>query len=150
MPTLRVKKIPNPFFGFTLVELLAMTPVRNRSVEFMKFRSSRNAFTLVELLVVIAIISILAGLLLPALQGAMDTARRIKCVNNMKQLGLGVNLYFSDYDDGVPLILKTKLGDITPHTADGHTGNLLYEHYLGENRGILLCPDPYDASSQRE
>ena len=71
---------------FTLVELLACQGVARRA-------KRSTAFTLVELLVVIAIISVLAGLLLPALEEAIDTSRQIACMNSQRQIGLHIIEY---------------------------------------------------------
>jgi prepilin-type N-terminal cleavage/methylation domain-containing protein/prepilin-type processing-associated H-X9-DG protein len=64
--------------------------------------SQERAFTLIELLVVIAIIAILASLLLPALANAKARGQRIKCTSQMKQLGLGFNLFTLDHNDMYP------------------------------------------------
>ena len=103
-------------------------------------------FTLIELLVVIAIITILAALLLPALNSARDKVIMTKCKSNLKQIAVGIHAYAGDNAEYMP---NSELSATPPNSRYTHRGNsskkksytnlgLLIERYL--NEAVLYCP----------
>jgi prepilin-type N-terminal cleavage/methylation domain-containing protein/prepilin-type processing-associated H-X9-DG protein len=90
--------------------------------------ASKRGFTLIELLVVIAIIAILAAMLLPAVSRSKQSARRIVCVNHLKQLALATVMYVADNDGYYP---SSNSSDKWPQAI--RTGY--------DNLRILVCPD---------
>ncbi|HEV2434970.1 MAG TPA: prepilin-type N-terminal cleavage/methylation domain-containing protein [Verrucomicrobiae bacterium] len=103
-------------------------PAGRGVVCFSPARNVRDGFTLVELLVVIAIISVLAALLLPALSMAKEQAQSIRCLGNLKQIGLALRMYSDDCQDRlIPAEYNTQKGATV---ADGWPTLLLNRAYL--------------------
>jgi prepilin-type N-terminal cleavage/methylation domain-containing protein/prepilin-type processing-associated H-X9-DG protein len=95
----------------------------------MKIKNSNKGFTLIEVLIVIFIIIILAGILLPVLSRARESARRTQCASNLRQIGLGLIMYSDENNGTYPINGATAMSDL----------NKLYPDYVSE-RKAFKCP----------
>ena len=115
-------------------------------------RSRRTAFTLVELLVVIGIIAVLIAILMPALSAARAQAKSVQCLSNLRQIGLGCQMYMNANKGILPPVRFQAPGE-TNWTPGGHWANFLHDgNFMKGNdttgSNAFMCPASLDELEQ--
>jgi prepilin-type N-terminal cleavage/methylation domain-containing protein/prepilin-type processing-associated H-X9-DG protein len=109
-------------------------------------KTGKAGFTLIELLVVIAIIAILAAILFPVFAQAREKARQTACLSNEKQIGTALQMYATDYDDGLPCWSEYYMPIKGPNDASSYWQAKLQPYIKNgdpaarNNTGIWQCP----------
>ena len=109
-----------------------------------KLRRAADGFNLIDLLVVIAIIAILAAMLLPALSKAKDKAKGISCVNNNKQIGLGLIMYASDNGESLPPLNTGTWPGVTTNWWFKVLDNGRFITSSSQSNNVWRCPSVQD------
>lgn len=107
---------------------------------FSLWPSDRSAFTLVELLVVVAIIALLISILLPSLNKARDSAVRVSCASNLRQMGIGFHLYAYDYKSYPSAYRRFSPARPSPLGLPGEVADELARKYFKSEK-ITDCPN---------
>jgi prepilin-type N-terminal cleavage/methylation domain-containing protein/prepilin-type processing-associated H-X9-DG protein len=127
-------------------------------MQYTRWRS-RSGFTLIELLVVIAIIAILAAMLFPVFARARESARKIQCLSNVKNIAMAMQLYFTDYDKFPPAESRPEVVDFFKQKGGGSCAAgtmsqanpylrwpVILDEYI-KNRDVWRCPSAKTAAT---